>query len=153
MSVVYRANSRLACTIRCWKRVWKGNAMSEVRLVVREAQQDWSGTIHGSDADRAVAALSADPLTMEDLEMAVARFAKRDPDHRYFCNLGPGSCAEPYDAGLVVIDLVARLVVVNSTYSSPGREGYVDYHNGRCCTDKSLRYHLADDWLFLSDSE
>ncbi len=126
--------------------------MSEVRLVVREAQCDWSGSIHGSRADRAVAALSADPVTMDELEAAAARFAKRDPKRRFFANLAPGQNAEPYDAGLVVIDLAARLVVVNSTYSSPGREGYVCYHNGECCTDKELRYHLADDWLFTSES-
>ena len=37
--------------------------MSEVRLVIRGAEGDWSGTIHGSSADQAIAALSADPLT------------------------------------------------------------------------------------------
>jgi hypothetical protein len=39
--------------------------MSEVRLVVRESGRDWSGTIHASRADRAVAALSADPVTFD----------------------------------------------------------------------------------------
>jgi hypothetical protein len=67
----------------------------------------------------AVATLSADPLTMDELEAAVRRFAKVERDGRFFSNLRPGSCAEPYDAGLVVVDLVARLIVVNSTYSSP----------------------------------
>ena len=49
--------------------------MSEVRLVVREVGRDWSGTIHASCADRAIAALSVDPVTMEELELATARFA------------------------------------------------------------------------------
>ena len=31
--------------------------MSEVQLVVREWNQDWSGAVHGSQADRAIAAL------------------------------------------------------------------------------------------------
>lgn len=126
--------------------------MSEVRLVVRDAERDWSGTIHASCADRAVAALSADPVTMEELEVATERFAKPIPKCRFFANLLPGLCAEPHDAGLVVIDLVARLVVVDSTYSSPGPEGIVWYHDGRCCTKTGLRYHLADDWLFSSES-
>ena len=30
--------------------------MSEVRLDIREDGRDWSGTIHGSSADRAIAA-------------------------------------------------------------------------------------------------
>jgi hypothetical protein len=49
------------------------------------------------------------------------------------------------------IDLVARLVVVDSTASSPGPEGIVWYHEGRCCTKTRLRYHLADDWHFASE--
>ena len=65
--------------------------MSEVRLVVREAERDWSGTIHGSCADRAIAALSADPVTMEELEVATERFAKRVREHGFFSNLRQGS--------------------------------------------------------------
>lgn len=126
--------------------------MSEVRLVVREADRDWSGTIHGSDADRAIAALSADPITLEELEAATARFEKATPGSRIFANLSRGSRDEPYDAGLVVIDLIARLVVVDSTYSSPGPKGSVRYHDGDCCTDTVLRYHLAEDWQFMSDA-
>ena len=56
--------------------------MSEVRLVVREADEDWSGTVHGSTAMRAIAALSADPVTLDELETAVGRFEKPDPKWR-----------------------------------------------------------------------
>lgn len=125
--------------------------MSEVRLVAREEQQDWSGLVHGSTADRAVAALSADPVTLIELNTAFARFSRPDPDGRLFACFSSGLNDEPYDAGLVVIDLVARMVVVDSTYSSPGSSGDIRYHNGECCTDVLLRYHLADDWLFVGD--
>ena len=125
--------------------------MSEVRLIVREAGHDWSGIVHGSSADRAIAALSADPVTLAELEIAFARFEKASPNHRFLSNLRPGLNDEPYDAGLVVIDLVARLVVVDSTYSSPESIGEIDYHDGKSSTDTWLRYHLADDWLFTSD--
>jgi len=87
---------------------------------------------------------------MEELEVATERFAKPIPGCRFFASLSAGSCAEPHDAGLVVIDLIARLVVVNSTYSSPGPTGIVWYHDGQCCTERGLRYHLADDWVFSS---
>jgi hypothetical protein len=127
--------------------------MSEVRLVVREAERDWSGTIHGSCADQAIAALSADPVTLDELEAAVTRFAKRAPQFRFFSNLSPGLCDEHYDAGLVVIDLVARLIMVDSTYSSPGLDGSVHYHDGHRSTDMDLRYHLAGDWLISTERE
>jgi hypothetical protein len=122
--------------------------MSEVRMLIREAERDWSGTIHGSSTSEAIAALSADPVTMEELETAVGRFVKRNPERRHFSNLFPGSNAEPYDAGLVVIDLVARLVYIKSTYSSPGPEGTIWHDDAESGKQIALRYHLADDWLF-----
>ena len=125
--------------------------MSEVCLVVREAGHDWSGTIHGSSADRAIAALSADPVTLAELETACARFEKPSPNRPFFANLSAGLCDDSYDAGIVVIDLVARLVVVDSTYSSPGPTGEVCYRDGQSATDTWLRYHLAKDWLLTSD--
>ncbi|CAN5313260.1 hypothetical protein BH10PLA2_BH10PLA2_15050 [soil metagenome] len=127
--------------------------MSEVRLVVREADRDWSGNIHGSFADRAIAALAADPVTLEELDAALVRFAKPSPQYRSLANLSSGLRAEPHDAGLVVIDLAARLIALESDYSSPERDGCVEYHNGEECTEIVLRYHLADDWLFLTDGE
>lgn len=125
--------------------------MSQVRLIIREADRDWSGTIHGSAADRAIAALSTDPVTLAELEAAYGRYELPRPNRRFFSTLSTGLCDEPYDAGLVVIDLVARLVVVDSTYSSPGPTGEICYHDGHCATETRLRYHLADDWLFASD--
>jgi hypothetical protein len=125
--------------------------MSEVRFVVREARHDWSGAVHGSSADRAIAALSADPVTLAELEAACARFESPNPNHRFFSKLTAGLCDEPHDAGLVVIDLAAQLVVVDSTYSSPKSSGEVDYHDGQHATDTRLRYHLADSWRLASD--
>lgn len=126
--------------------------MSDIRLIVRDADREWCGIIHASFADRVIAALSADPVTLEELESATSRFIKPTPHGRMFSNFSGRASDEPYDAGLIAIDLVAKLVAVESTYSSPGLTGYVDYHDGQCCTQYSLRYHLADDWKFLSDS-
>jgi hypothetical protein len=125
--------------------------MSEVRILLRELDRDWHGTLHASSADRVIAALSADPVTLNELEAAVARFERRARAGRFFSCLIPGFDDEPYDAGLVVIDLPARLVVVDSTYSSPGLKGEVEYHDGECCTNCFLPYHLAEDWKILRD--
>lgn len=127
--------------------------MSEVRIIIREADQDWSGTVHGSTADVAIAALSADPVTLTELERAMGRFEQVGEDRRPLGMLRSGANDEPYDAGLVVIDLIGRLVVVDSTYSSPGSRGQVRYHDGRQLTEHVLDYHLSDDWLFLSSAE
>jgi hypothetical protein len=124
--------------------------MSEVRLVLRDAERDLSGTIHGSVGDAAVAALSADPVTIEELNVALERFRATHGDRGFFAWFGPGINDEPYDAGLVVIDLAARLVVVDSTYSSPGHRGQVDYHDGKCATRVRVNYSLDDEWSFRS---
>ncbi len=124
--------------------------MSEVTLVLRDAERELSGTVHGSVADALVAALSADPVTLGELEVAVERF--QADGRAWFGNLSPGVRDEPYDAGLVVIDLAARLVVVDSTYSSPGKSGRVFYHDGTQGTDIGIRYELADSWRFSRDA-
>ncbi len=62
--------------------------------------------------------------------------------------------AEPWDAGLVVIDMAARLVVIDSSYSSAGRKGVITRHNLESVEGGtvSLSYRLADEWLFLHDA-
>ncbi|HJT34844.1 MAG TPA: hypothetical protein VJ783_22645 [Pirellulales bacterium] len=124
--------------------------MSQIRLVVRDAQRDLHGTPHGSDADRLIAALSAEPETLDELSAAMARFC-HVRESGFFAGFSPGIDEEPYDAGLMVVDLAARMVVCDSTYSSPGRSGDVSYHDGTSDTGLWLRYHLPDDWTFVSD--
>ncbi|HVA45308.1 MAG TPA: hypothetical protein VNH11_02885 [Pirellulales bacterium] len=125
--------------------------MSEVRLVVRDASRDISGNCHGSLADRVVAALSAEPETIEELDRAIERFHFRDDDKSFLAWFSSGIRDEPYDAGLVVIDLAARLLAYESTYSSFGHDGSVAYHDGKCATQLDVCYHLPDDWVILHD--
>jgi len=127
--------------------------MSQIRLVVREATNDWSGTLHYSEADQAIAALSADPVTLTELELAVRRFDDPAAHHKFFACLAPGLNDEPYDAGLIVIDLIARLVVVDSTASTPTATAWLCYDDDKTGKEVGIRYHLADDWLFTSDRD
>src|ERR1700682_3798025 len=130
----------------------KGMIMSEVKLHLVDAKRVLHGTIHGSVADSCVAALSAEPETIAELEAALARYIKPRNADGYFtwftathhpANFRSPSDssetghsftapldAEPWDAGIVVIDLAARVVASESTYSQPGPEGGVFYHAG-----------------------
>ncbi len=123
--------------------------MSELRLVILDACRSIQATRAASFADRVVAALSAEPETIEELDRAVRRYEAHD-ERSFFSSFSSGTSDEPYDAGLMIIDLEARLVVCQSTYSYPGRTGSVSYHNGRYATDTCIRYHLPDDWEFTS---
>ncbi|CAN5785359.1 hypothetical protein BH18ACI4_BH18ACI4_21150 [soil metagenome] len=125
--------------------------MSEIKLNLTEAQHTISGAVHGSVADACIAALSAEPETITELEAALARYNKPAGDispFGWFCK-DPVIDKEPLDAGIVIIDLAARIVACESTYSQPVPRGEINYHDGVCATDISIFYRLPDDWLFL----
>ena len=133
--------------------------MSEVKLNLVDAERVLHGTIHGSVADTCVAALSAEPETIAELEAALARYIKPRSASSHFAsfhyrdrpaNACPELDTEPWDAGIVVIDLAARIVASESSYSQPGPEGEVFYHDGQASTDVPILYRLPDNWLFVN---
>ena len=129
--------------------------MSEVKLNLIDAHQTLTGTIHGADADRCVAALSAEPETVAELETALYRYMKSS-DHTtpFACFRSNAEVdPEPWDAGLVIIDLAARIVAAESTYCEPQPEGEVCYHDGTQATDISILYRVPADWLFVNSFE
>ena len=128
--------------------------MSEVKLVIRDANEDRSGTVHGSVAEWFIAALSADPVSLTELDAAVDRFALESPARGHFSYFRHSLNAEPWDAGLVVIDLAARLVVIDSSYSSPGPNGVITRYNIESVEGGTVHisYRLAEDWLFVHDA-
>ncbi len=95
--------------------------MSCIRLNIVDFSQTVSGEIHGSLGDAAIAALSAEPETIRELELAVTRFIKLTEGWTPFASFSRGANFESYDAGIVVIDLAARIVMLDSTYSAPTR--------------------------------
>ena len=123
--------------------------MSEVRLSVRDTKRVIHGTVHGSVADSLVAALSAQPETIAELETALQRFIKPVDDRRPFASFQEGTNDQPWDAGIVIIDMGARIVAVQSSYSSPQNRGEVLYHDGEKATDVSVLYRVPEDWLFI----
>ena len=126
--------------------------MSEVKLNVIDAQNILSGTIHGSVGDSCVAALSAEPETIAELEAALGRYIRPQAGRSPFAHFRSG-CeidSEPWDAGLLIIDLAARIAAVESTYSQPHLEGEVRYHDGNQSTPISVPYRLPADWLFVN---
>lgn len=142
--------------------------MSEVKLNLVDAKRVLHGTIHGSVADTCVAALSAEPETVAELDTALSRYIKNRDATSHFAWFRSTDCpttsagaepfasyrsvldTEPWDAGIVVIDLAARIVAIESTYSQPGPEGEVFYHDGHALTDVPIWYRVPDDWLFVN---
>ena len=144
--------------------------MSEVKLNLVDAWKILCGTIHGSIGDACVAALSAEPESLSELEAALKRYIgpgllrvspkSGDPEATEFVVQDlPGPFAsfhsvleideDPWDAGIVIIDLAARIVAADSTYSQPQQMGEVVYHDGARSTDLGVLYSVSDDWTFL----
>ena len=126
--------------------------MSEVKLNLISPQTILSGTIHGSVVDSCIAALSADPETIAELVSVLERYIKPRDDLSPFAWFHQRSSIDeqPYDAGIVIIDLAARIIAAESTYSHPQPEGEVDYHNGNHATDVRIPYRVTPDWLFVN---
>ncbi|HXK61046.1 MAG TPA: hypothetical protein PLP42_14245 [Acidobacteriota bacterium] len=98
--------------------------MSEMRIVIRDAKRQIGADRHGSFGQCIVAALAAEPETIEELEAALERFIKPDKEG-YFWGFEPAPGYAYYDAGLLVVDLEGRLVVCDSTYFHATRDGSV----------------------------
>jgi hypothetical protein len=56
------------------------SGMSYVRLNITDAEQTINGEVHGYLGDAVVAALTAEPETVEELGLALARFVKPQSD-------------------------------------------------------------------------
>jgi hypothetical protein len=123
--------------------------MSEIRINILDASRAVTGTLHGSIADAVLAGLAAEPETIEELENAMARFAKPADNERHLAQFSDGINEEPWDAGIVFADLAARVFAAESSYSLLMPEGEVQFHNGRELTEVWLPYRINRDWLFL----
>lgn len=123
--------------------------MSEVRLIVRDGKREIFGDCHAAVAESAIAALSADPETIEELDSALERFVKPD-EWSFFRIFRDGGDDRPHDAGIVIIDLAARLVACDTTYFMPSAKGSVAYHNGRHATDRDIDFQLSDEWQLMT---
>ncbi len=123
--------------------------MSEVRLNILDSNSAISGKAHGAVADAVVAALSAEPETIEELKTALERFIRPLDDRKPFAWFHSDTNEEAWDAGIVVVDLAARIVAVESSYSSPQASGEILYLDDSRATEAWLRYRVPGDWLFV----
>src|SRR5260370_9908361 len=93
---------------------WETLPMSELRVNVHEMEDSIAGCVHCSRLDYLVAALSVDPETIEELQAGLVRFAGQQEAGRFFAGFHAGTRDEPWDAGVAVVDLSARLMVLAS---------------------------------------
>ena len=84
--------------------------MSYVKINIADRNETISGEVHGSEGDALVAALSAEPETIAELGHALSRFINPHGAESPFARFFRHEDYEPYDAGILIIDLAARVV-------------------------------------------
>lgn len=119
--------------------------MSLLRINLTDSSRSLTEEVHGGVAESIVAALSADPSTIEELELALGRFTVGENFSWYTKHLD----FEPYDAGIVIVDLAAKMVASDQTYTALMPKGEVCFHDGKSRTDIPIRFWISDDWKFI----
>jgi len=123
--------------------------MSYIRLNIIDLHQTINGEAHGYFSDALVAALTAEPETVEELGAALARFIKPQSEGSPYAVFREGKDFEPYDAGVVVIDLAARVVAADSSYLQASAEGSFRVQSEFAEEDVFVPYRLSGEWLFV----
>jgi hypothetical protein len=123
--------------------------MSYVRVNITDQTQTIHDDVHGYFGDALIAALTAEPESVEELGVALARFIKPQSDGSPFERFKQGGDFEPYDAGVVVIDLAARVVASDSSYSQASAEGSLHVQSDFAEKEVYVPYRLSKDWTFV----
>ena len=101
-------------------------------------------------ADYCIAALAADPCSIREVVAAVGRFVKSDPTETILSDLSPDILEERGEAGLLIIDLVGR-VIIHDCNDPPMCIGCVPFHDGVGRTNLGIDYYLGPDWDVSKD--
>ena len=129
--------------------------MSSVRFNISDRDGCVSGDLHGSFTDPFIATLTAEPETIPEFESALHRFIKPESDWPTLRGFRKYEDLEPYDAGVVAIDLAGRIVGFETTYTIPHSEGSVrvprEFADGN--DDVYIPYRVPDDWAFVETME
>ncbi|HND52721.1 MAG TPA: hypothetical protein PLV92_10010, partial [Pirellulaceae bacterium] len=112
-----------------------------------------TGRVERDLARAAVAALTAEPETIEELETAVGRFLRPLDADSPLQLLKAGDSDEPWDAGLVMIDLPSRVIVAATDDDSFVRAGAIEWLDDAARQRVKIPFWLPDDWLMVTSRE
>src|SRR5262245_6097657 len=102
---------------------------NEVRVTIIDAVRAPHDTMPVGMADVVLAGLTAEPETLEELEEAMTRYDKPIIKSGFLKHLDAGVNETPWDAGALIIDLPARLIVAATEPAlyEPAAHGFALY--------------------------
>src|SRR5258705_351703 len=123
--------------------------MSNLRLNITDQNQTIHDTVHLYFVEALLAALTAEPETIEEVGLALARFIKPPENRSPFSEFKNGTNLDLYDAGVALIDLASRVIAVDTGEFEDPREGSIHVLSEFAEDDVYVPYRLSDDWLFV----
>jgi len=123
--------------------------MSNLRLNITDQNQTIHDTVHLYFVEALLAALTAEPETIEELGLALARFIKPPENRSPFSEFKNGKNLDPYDTGVALIDLASRVIVVDPIQFEGQGEGSIHVQSEFAEEDVYVPYRLSGDWLFV----
>lgn len=124
--------------------------MSCVRFNISDRYVTIHGDLHGSFTDALIATLASEPETIAEFESASQRFIKTESDWSLLRGFKKYENLEPYDAGIVAIDLPSRTVGFETTYTIPVAHGNVRIASDFTGDDElHIPYRIPDDWKLV----
>jgi hypothetical protein len=132
--------------------------VNEIMLTLLDAERALHDAVPTSVTDVVLAALTAEPETLEELESAMTRYYP-SLQQNFLPRLQTGINETKWDAGLLIVDLPARLIVADiepALYEvtplnftafecTPPAWVHVPEDEG-----VGIRYRLSEDWLIIN---
>jgi len=136
---------------------------NEVMVTIIDAHRALHDAMPVGIANYVLAALTAEPETLEELETAMTRYDRITAREGFVHRLHEGLNEEPWDSGVLIVDLPARLIVAETepVLYDPKTSGYVVYRPDpepdwdQLPQDEivGVRFRLSGDWLLLRSLE
>lgn len=121
--------------------------MSVVRMIIADDQHYVSGEPHGSDAMRIYAACSRNPKNLAELERLLPEF-DGDAERRAFSCWNDRIELEPFDAGLIIVDLAKKWIYAQDSYFGAHRRGRFQPRDDE---GRTIEYEFSQEWQFVAE--
>ena len=108
--------------------------------------------VHDALVDIALAALSAEPVTIEELQAAMTRYVEASVAEFFFAERGEGLAKRSAEGGHMIIDFSAKLLVNDTPIPEMPRLGNVLACDEYTALEEWIPYRIPDDWEMVCES-
>jgi hypothetical protein len=118
-------------------------------MIVADDRHIICGEPHGSCAQWVYAACSRNPRSLDELDKLLPEFGA-DGNLRELLGCGSDLTLEPYDAGLIVVDLAKKWIYAKDSYFGAHRRGVC---HPRDDNKSPIEYEFSKEWQFVAEAK